>query len=120
MGTKIMCVDDSPTIRSLMEQTLVPKGFEVVSAENGQDALDKLTHDIGMFIVDVNMPVMDGFTFVKTMKAKAAFSGKPVVFLTTESAADKKQQGKELGVNGWIVKPFEPESLMKVIDMLVD
>lgn len=120
MAVKIMCVDDSPTIRSLMEQSLTPEGFDVVTAENGKDALAKLSHDIGMFIVDVNMPEMDGFAFVKNLKEKDAFKGKPVVFLTTESAADKKQQGKELGVNGWIVKPFEPESLLKVINMLVD
>ncbi len=120
MGTKVMCVDDSPTIRSLVEKSLAPEGFDVVTAENGRDALEKLAHDVGMFIVDVNMPEMDGFTFVQNLKEKEAFKEKPVVFLTTESAAEKKQKGKELGVNGWIVKPFEPESLLKVINMLVD
>jgi two-component system chemotaxis response regulator CheY len=118
MSTKIMCVDDSPTIRMLVKQNLVPKGFEIVEASNGQEGLDKLSSEIGLFLVDVNMPVMNGFDFVKSLKENSAYSSKPVVFLTTESAVDKKNVGKELGVNGWIVKPFEPESLVKIVNML--
>lgn len=118
MSAKIMCVDDSPTIRMLVKQNLSPEGFEIIEASNGQEGLDKLSSDITLFLVDVNMPVMNGFEFVKTMKADAAYSNKPVVFLTTESGADKKSMGKELGVNGWIVKPFEPESLKKIVGML--
>lgn len=113
-----MCVDDSPTIRMLVKQNLGPQGFEIVEASNGQEGLDKLSSDISLFLVDVNMPVMNGFDFVKSLKSDSAFSSKPVVFLTTESGVDKKSVGKELGVNGWIVKPFEPESLVKIVTML--
>lgn len=119
MAKKIMCVDDSNTIRMLVDKTLVPAGFEVVGAENGQDALDKLTSDIDLFLVDVNMPVMDGFEFIENLKQKAEYKSKPVIFLTTESSTDKKEKGKALGINGWVVKPFEPESFLKVINMLV-
>ncbi len=119
MGKTVMCVDDSSTIRMLVKKALEPAGFDIVEAENGQDGLDKSTgKDITLFIVDVNMPVMDGFDFVKNIKGKSEFAGTPVVFLTTESSAQKKQLGKELGVNGWIVKPFDPPSLVKVVTML--
>ena len=118
MSAKVMCVDDSPTIRMLVKQNLIPEGFEVVEAEDGQDGLNKLSADIALFLVDVNMPIMNGFDFVKSLKLNGDYSSKPVVFLTTESGVDKKSVGKELGVNGWIVKPFEPESLIKIVTML--
>lgn len=118
MAKKVMCIDDSNTIRMLVEKTLVPAGFEVVGAENGQDALDKLTSDIILFLVDVNMPVMGGFEFVENLKKKEEYKSKPVVFLTTESSTEKKEKGKVLGINGWVVKPFEPSSFLKVINML--
>ena len=118
MSAKGMCVDDMPLRRRLGKQNLVLQGFEVIEAEHGQDGIDKLSADIALFLVDVNMPVMNGFDFVKSLKAKGDYSAKPVVFLTTESGVDKKSVGKELGVNGWIVKPFEPESLIKIVTML--
>jgi len=102
----------------LVKQNLGPQGFDIIEASNGQEGLDKLSSDIGLFLVDVNMPVMNGFDFVKSLKADSSYSSKPVVFLTTESGVDKKSVGKELGVNGWIVKPFEPESLVKIVTML--
>jgi len=120
MAKKVMCVDDSNTIRMLVEKTLVPAGYEVVGAENGQDALDKLNTDIELFIVDVNMPVMDGFEFVEHLKKKPEYKAKPIIFLTTESSAERKEKGKVLGINGWVVKPFEPTSFLKVINMLAN
>ena len=119
MAGKVMCVDDSNTIRMLVEKTLSPEGFEVVMAENGQDALDNLSLDISLFLVDVNMPVMGGFEFIEKLKSLDAYKDKPVIFLTTESSADKKEKGKALGISGWIVKPFEPASFLKVINMLI-
>ena len=118
MGKKVMCVDDSSTIRMLVEKTLVPAGFNVVGAENGQVALDSLSPDISIFLVDVNMPVMGGFEFVENLKNKPEYKSKSVIFLTTESSTEKKEKGKALGVNGWVVKPFEPDSFLKVINML--
>lgn len=118
MSKKVMCVDDSSTIRMLVEKTLIPAGFEVVGAENGQAALNNLSPDISLFLVDVNMPVMGGFEFIENLKQKAEYKTKPVIFLTTESSAEKKEKGKALGINGWVVKPFEPESFLKVINML--
>ncbi len=120
MASKILCVDDSVTIRKLVRKALEPEGFEIIEAENGQVALEKCgQEEVSLCIVDVNMPVMDGFQFVESIKGKPEFSKIPVVFLTTESGAQKKDAGKELGVNGWIVKPFEAPSLAKVVKMLV-
>ena len=120
MARQVMCVDDSSTIRMLVKKALEPEGYEIVEAENGKEGLDKIGgQDIALFIVDVNMPVMDGFDFVKNIKEDTKVKDKPVIFLTTESSAQKKELGKELGVNGWIVKPFDPPSLVKVVNMLL-
>ena len=116
---KILCVDDSATIRLLVKKTLQPEGYELVEASNGHEALKKSeTEDIALFLVDINMPVMDGFEFVKKLKEIDRYKKTPVIFLTTESSTQKKEMGKKLGVNGWIVKPFDPPSLVKVVKML--
>ncbi len=114
-----MCVDDSPTIRKLVRKALEPEGFTIVEAENGKAALEAAASGgIDFFLVDVNMPVMDGFQFVEELLKNTAYKDSPVVFLTTESSADKKQKGKALGVRGWVVKPFEATALVKLVAML--
>ncbi len=118
MGVKILCIDDSPTIRKLVHKALDPEGYEVLDAEDGKEALALAEGGVDLFLVDVHMPQMDGFEFVEAIKQDGALAQKPVVFLTTESSEEKKQRGKQLGVNGWIVKPFEPEALTKVVAML--
>lgn len=118
MAKKIMCVDDSPTIRTLVKNSVTPEGWDFMEAENGQEALDKLSDGISVFVVDVNMPVMNGFELVKNIKKNSNFATVPIVFLTTESSDEMKQKGKDLGINGWIVKPFERTTLLKIIDML--
>lgn len=120
MAKNVLCVDDSSTIRMLVKKALGPEGYTVLEAEDGQKALETSEQEtVHLFIVDVNMPVMDGFTFVREVKKKSAYADTPIIFLTTESAAKKKEVGKELGVNGWFVKPFEAPSLAKVVNMLV-
>ncbi len=118
MGKRVLCIDDSPTIRKLVHKALDPAGYEVVEAENGRQAMDLTDAGIDLFIVDVHMPEMDGFEFVEAIKQRGEVSAKPIVFLTTESSDEKKERGKQLGVNGWIVKPFEPDALGKVVAML--
>ncbi len=118
---KILCVDDAATIRLLVKKTLEPEGFEVVEASNGHEAIHKSeTEEIALFLVDVNMPVMDGFEFVKKIKETERYKNTPIIFLTTESSTQKKEMGKKLGVNGWIVKPFDPPSLVKVVKLLTE
>lgn len=120
MAKTILAVDDSSTIRNLIKNTVASDGWTVLEAEDGKMALDSLNPDIDIFIVDVNMPNMNGFEFVTELKKQASYKSKPVVFLTTESSDEMKSKGKALGINGWIVKPFERETLLKIIDMLVD
>jgi two-component system chemotaxis response regulator CheY len=97
--------------------TLTNAGFKVVEAEHGQDAIAKVAGGPKMDIVvtDLNMPVMDGISLIKELRKMAAFKFTPILMLTTESSADKKQAGKDAGATGWIVKPFNPELILKVI-----
>jgi len=117
MSKTVLVVDDSPTMRQMVALTLTNAGFKVVEAEDGKDAVNKIATGPKMDIVvtDLNMPEMDGISLIKELRKMAAFKFTPILMLTTESAADKKQAGKEAGATGWIVKPFNPELMLKII-----
>jgi two-component system chemotaxis response regulator CheY len=116
MAKTALIVDDSPTMRQMVAFTLREAGFEVVEAENGQDALNKITaQKVNIVITDLNMPVMDGFTFIKNVRAMPALKYVPILMLTTESQVSKKEQGKAAGATGWIVKPFDIDKLLQTI-----
>lgn len=120
MAKEILCIDDSSTIRILVKKSLEGQDYKITEAEHGLDGLNKAkASSYALIIVDVNMPEMDGFTCVAEIKKLPAYAKTPIVFLTTESSAQKKEMGKTLGVAGWIVKPFEPESLQKIVKMLI-
>ena len=107
MSKVIMTVDDSSSIRQMVNFTLNEAGYSVIEAVDGQDALNKLSGaSVNMIITDLNMPNMDGITLIKNVRANAATKFLPIVMLTTESQADKKMQGKAAGATGWIVKTF--------------
>jgi len=119
MKGKILLVDDSATLRASVNYTLKEAGFETVNAVNGADGLEKLNlamksgESIGMIISDINMPVMDGITFITEVK-KTPFKYTPILVLTTESEEEMKMKGKNAGASGWLVKPFKPEQLVYV------
>jgi two-component system chemotaxis response regulator CheY len=119
MKKKILVVDDSATLRASVNYTLKSAGFETINAVNGADGLEKLAEahkqgdQLGMIISDINMPVMDGITFIKEVK-KTPFKFLPILVLTTESQDDMKLKGKQAGASGWLVKPFKPEQLVYV------
>jgi two-component system chemotaxis response regulator CheY len=117
MSKTALVVDDSPTMRQMVALTLTNAGFKVVEAEDGKDAINKVAGALKMDIVvtDLNMPKMDGISLIKELRKMSAFKFTPILMLTTESAADKKQAGKEAGATGWIVKPFNPDLMLKVI-----
>ena len=117
MGKIALIVDDSPTMRQMVAFTLTNAGFTVVEAQDGKDAVNKVAGGGKMDIVvtDLNMPEMDGIALIKELRKLNAFRFTPILMLTTESAAEKKQAGKEAGATGWIVKPFNPEVLLKTI-----
>jgi two-component system chemotaxis response regulator CheY len=112
-----LIVDDSPTMRQMVSFTLTNAGFAVVEAKDGKDAINKVAAGSKMDVVvtDLNMPEMDGITLIKELRKMAGFKFTPILMLTTESAMEKKQAGKEAGATGWIVKPFNPDVLLKTI-----
>lgn len=113
---KVLIVDDSISMRQMVGFTLKQGGFDVVEAEHGQDALDKLQGAaVDLIITDLNMPVMDGITLIQNVRKQPALKTKPILMLTTEGLASKKEQGKAAGATGWIVKPFDPEKLLQTI-----
>ena len=117
MTKRILTVDDSKTIRDMLRFTLTGADFDVVQAEDGVDGLRVLAAnpDVDVIITDINMPNMDGFTFIEHVRQDAAHKSTPVLVLTTESGADKKARARQAGATGWIVKPFDPNKLLDVI-----
>ena len=116
MSKKILTVDDSASVRQMVALTLKGAGFEVIEGSDGQDALKKIDgQEIAMVITDLNMPHMNGLDLILALRAKPEFRFTPIVFLTTESQAEKKQAAKSAGATGWIVKPFKPEQLLSVV-----
>jgi two-component system chemotaxis response regulator CheY len=111
-----MIVDDSVSMRQMVGYTLRQGGFEVIEAEHGQDAIDKLRGcTVDLIITDLNMPVMDGITLIQNVRKQPEMKSKPILMLTTEGLATKKEQGKAAGATGWIVKPFDPERLLQTV-----
>jgi two-component system chemotaxis response regulator CheY len=116
MPKVIMTADDSVSVRQMVAFTLRNAGHDVVEAENGRDALNKLNGtNVNMLITDLNMPNMDGIELIKKVRAKQRFKFMPIIMLTTESQDAKKKEGKAAGATGWIVKPFKPEQLVAVV-----
>jgi two-component system, chemotaxis family, chemotaxis protein CheY len=116
MSKVIMTVDDSASVRQMVSFTLRDAGYEVVEAVDGQDALAKVNSQaLNMVITDLNMPNLDGIGLIRALRALPSCKFIPIVMLTTESQAEKKQEGKSAGATGWIVKPFKPEQLIAVV-----
>ncbi len=120
MSKTIMVVDDSTSIRQVVSMALKGAGYQVIEAVDGKDALAKLDgQKINLVISDVNMPNMDGITFVKEMKQKPNYKFTPVIMLTTEGAEDKKNAGQAAGAKAWVVKPFKPEQMLQAVAKLI-
>lgn len=116
----IMTVDDSASMRQMISFTLSSAGHDVIEACDGKEALD-IAHGkkIDMVIADVNMPNMDGIALVKSLRAMPDHKFTPILMLTTESQQAKRKQGKTVGATGWIVKPFNPEQLLNVVNKVL-
>lgn len=121
MSKTVLVVDDSVSMRQMVTFTLKGAGYEVVEAGDGKEAVGKLNSGTKphLVITDLNMPNMDGITLIKEIRGMAAHKFTPVLMLTTESADDKKKEGQSAGATGWIVKPFKPEQLLKVVKKVV-
>ena len=113
---KILAVDDSTSMRQMVTFTLKGAGYDVIEAADGQEAFDKAKVDqVDLVLSDVNMPVMDGITLIKSLRGLDSYKFTPMLMLTTESAGDKKMEGKAAGATGWIVKPFNPDQLLSTV-----
>jgi two-component system chemotaxis response regulator CheY len=120
MGKTILVVDDSASLRQVVSMALKGGGFDVIEACDGKDALTKLGgQKIHLVISDVNMPNMDGITFVREMKKNPAYKFVPVIMLTTEGSDSKKKAGQEAGAKAWIVKPFQPQQMLSAVSKLL-
>jgi two-component system chemotaxis response regulator CheY len=116
MSLTILTIDDSRTIRDLLKATLSAEGYNVVQAVDGQDGLDQLNGASPHVIVtDINMPRMDGFTFIEAVRKDARWRAVPILVLTTESDDAKKARARTAGATGWIVKPFNPQKLVAAV-----
>ena len=118
--TKILAVDDSASMRQMVAFTLSGAGYDVTDACDGQQALDSAkSQQFDVVVSDVNMPVMDGITLIKELRNLPQYRTTPLLLLTTESSGNKKMEGKQAGATGWIVKPFNPEQLLKTIKRVI-
>lgn len=121
MSKHIMVVDDSKTIRNLVAFVMKAEGFKVTTAEDGLDAIEKL-YNIGhvdLIVSDVNMPRMDGFTFIRTIRTQDAYKDTPIIVLSTEGQEKDIQTGMSIGANLYMVKPAQPEKMVRNIKMLL-
>lgn len=120
MGKTILIVDDSPSLRTAVTIALENAGYSVIEGQDGQDALNKLNgQKIHLIISDLNMPNMDGFSFVRELKQIPDYKFTPIIMLTTEASDEKKAEGKSAGVRAWMVKPFKPEAMIEAISKIV-
>lgn len=120
MAKTIMIVDDSASFRQVVAIALKGAGYDVIEGSDGRDGLSKLTgQKIHLIISDVNMPNMDGISFLTEVKKLPAYKFTPVIMLTTESQEGKKREGQMAGAKAWLVKPFKPELLLSAVQKLV-
>jgi two-component system chemotaxis response regulator CheY len=112
----VMTVDDSASVRQMVDFVLREGGYEVIQAVDGLDALSKLKgQEVHLILSDINMPQMDGLELTRQLRALPQYKFVPIILLTTESHPEKKLEGKAAGATGWIVKPFTPEQILAVL-----
>ena len=116
MTKTILSVDDSASVRQMVQLTLQGAGYQVLQAVDGADGLAKAQQTpVDMIVTDLNMPVMNGLSLIQELRKLPAYRGVPIVFLTTESDAEMKKKAKDAGATGWIIKPFQRDQLIAVV-----
>ncbi len=117
---RILTVDDSASVRQMVSFTLRKAAYEVVEAVDGKDGLGKVSSGkFDLIITDLNMPNMDGIEMMAAIRKLPGYSFTPMLMLTTESQAERKDAGRKAGATGWIVKPFDADKLIAVMQKLV-
>lgn len=116
MSMTVLTVDDSRAMRDLLRHSLTEAGFRVIQAEDGVQGLEVLaSENPDVIVTDINMPRLDGFGFIQAIRQDDSLRATPVLVLTTEVDAEKKNRARAAGATGWIVKPFDPEKLVHAI-----
>lgn len=116
MSKKVLTVDDSRTMRQMLEVALTAAGYEVIQAGDGVEGLETLAvAEPDVIVTDINMPRLDGFGFIEGVRALERHRAVPILVLTTESDVEKKERARRAGATGWIVKPFDPVKLVSAI-----
>jgi len=117
----ILAVDDSTSIRNLIQRTLEDKGYDVVVAEDGVQAMEiARSRTFNMVLTDINMPNMTGISLVSKLRRLETYKDTPIVMVTTEDKDFKKEKAKSLGANGWLQKPFTQERLLNVVKVMLE
>ena len=120
MTKTILFVDDSESIREIVNFTLHNEGYNVIVSDNGKNALNLLDgKEINLIITDLHMPEMNGIELIKEVRKMPKYQRTPILFLTTESQVAKKLEAKDAGATGWIVKPFVPAKLISAITKVI-
>ncbi|MCB1900144.1 response regulator [Cognatazoarcus halotolerans] len=120
MAKTVLTVDDSASIRQMVSFTLKSAGYEVVSANDGMDGLEKAkARQVNLVLTDQNMPRMDGLSLIKTLRGLPQYKAVPILMLTTESSDAMKSQGRAAGATGWLVKPFDPQKLIELVRKVI-
>jgi two-component system chemotaxis response regulator CheY len=122
MKKNILIIDDSESIREVIASGLEMSGYNVIKGINGADGLTLLkeNENISLVITDLNMPIMDGISFLKEVRSDENYKYLPIIILTTESQESKKQEARIAGATGWIIKPFSREKLIAVIKKIIN
>ena len=117
---KLLIVDDDKTTRKLLSLYLKGKGYEVVPAENGLDAIEKLgTESINLVVTDMNMPYMDGVELTKALRSDSILKNIPIIMVTTEADDDEKKKAFDAGVDDYLVKPTNADAISDSIKRIV-
>ena len=120
MAKTILAVDDSASIRQMVDFTLKGAGYNVVQAVDGQDGLERARGaPVDLVLTDQNMPRMDGLGLIRSLRAIPEYQKVPILVLTTESSDEMKAQGRAAGATGWLVKPFNPKRLVDVVKKVI-
>jgi two-component system, chemotaxis family, chemotaxis protein CheY len=119
MKGNILVVDDSSAIRMAMRFILEKEGFAVTEAVNGSDCIKKIQPDTNLIISDVNMPEMDGVEMLKRVRESGPYRTIPIIMLTTVSQEEMMQKGKDMGATAWLLKPFQPDKLIAIINKVI-
>lgn len=116
----ILAVDDQKSMREMVRIVLQSSGHTVTLAEDGVEALSIARNEtFDLVISDINMPNMNGISFVSKLKLREEYKFVPVLMLTTETSSYKKDKAKAFGASGWLTKPFDPDRLNNAVTKLL-